>query len=324
VRAAARKDLALQNISQLEETEANGSERRRGQFSTIVLFLLPAAILFLTFVIFPIVQATYISLYKWNGLGPLEKFVGLENFATMFDHKPFQQSLTHNFVIIVLSIGLQLPIALGLALLVGRKLPGRTFFRTLFFLPYVISEAISAILWSFIFNPRFAASDVINSVLDALLPFFDPGPWLGDPQKVLSAIFIVLTWKYFGLHMILYIAGLQAIPSEIEEAASIDGANAWQTLRFVTIPMLSRTIYTTIYLSVLGSIQQFDIVWLMTEGGPVGASEVLTTYMYRHGFVSFKLGYGSGVAVVLFLICLVFSLIYQFLFMREEYAGAAD
>jgi raffinose/stachyose/melibiose transport system permease protein len=314
----------LQNIPQLEETKANRTKRFRGQPSTIVLFLLPAAILFLTFVIFPIIQAAYISLYKWNGLGPLEKFVGLENFAAMFEHKPFQQSLTHNFVIIVLSVGLQLPIALALALLVGRKLPGRTFFRTLFFLPYVISEAISAILWSFIFNPRFAASDVINSVLDVLLPFFDPGPWLGDPQKVLSAIFIVLTWKYFGLHMILYIAGLQAIPTEIEEAASIDGANAWQTLRFVTLPMLSRTIFTTIYLSVLGSLQQFDLVWLMTEGGPVGASEVLTTYMYRHGFVSFKLGYGSGVAVVLFLICLVFSLVYQFLFMRKEYSGAVE
>jgi raffinose/stachyose/melibiose transport system permease protein len=313
----------LQNTSQLE-TEASRTKRLRGQLPTIVLFLLPAAILFLTFVIFPIIQAAYISTYKWNGLGPLETFVGFENFSTMLHHEPFHQALSHNFVIIVLSVGIQLPLALALALLVGRKLPGRTVFRTLFFLPYVISEAISAILWSFIFNPRFAASEVINSVLDTVLPFFDPGPWLGDPQKVLSAIFVVLTWKYFGLHMILYIAGLQAIPTEIEEASSIDGANQWQTLRFVTIPMLSRTIYTTIYLSVLGSLQQFDLVWLMTEGGPVGASEVLTTYMYRHGFVSFKLGYGSGVAVVLFSICLVFSLIYQYLFMREDYAGAAD
>ncbi|MBN1120709.1 MAG: sugar ABC transporter permease [Anaerolineae bacterium] len=313
----------MQSTFQLEK-KANGTKRLRGQPSTIILFLLPAAILFLTFVIFPIIQGAYISLYKWNGLGPLENFVGFDNFATMFEHEPFHQALIHNLVIIVLSIGLQLPIALGLALLVGRKLPGRTFFRTLFFLPYVISEAISAILWSFIFNPRFAASEIINAVLDTILPFFDPGPWLGDPQKVLSAIFIVLTWKYFGLHMILYIAGLQGIPTEIEEAASIDGANQWQTLRFVTIPMLSRTIYTTIYLSVLGSLQQFDLVWLMTEGGPVGASEVLTTYMYRHGFVSFKLGYGAGVAVVLFSICLVFSLIYQYLFMREDYAGAVE
>jgi len=290
----------------------------------IILFLLPAAVLFFTFVLFPIAQAAYVGLFKWNGLGPLEDFVGVKNFLRMFEHEPFKQALVHNLAIAVLSITIQLPMALGLAILVGRRLPGRAFFRTVFFLPYILSEAITAVLWSFIFNPRFAASELINSALDTLLPFFETGPWLGDPSKVLSAIFVVLTWKYFGLHMILYVAGLQDIPTEIEEAASIDGASSLQTLRYVTIPMLSRTIYTTIYLSVLGSIQQFDLVWLMTEGGPVNASEVLTTYMYRHGFVSFRLGFGSSVAVILFLICLVFSLIYQRVFMRQQYAGRAD
>ncbi len=290
----------------------------------IILFLLPAAILFATFVLFPIAQAAYVSLYKWNGLGPLEDFIGLRNFARMFGHKPFRQALSHNLVIILLSITLQLPMALGLALLVRRKLLGLAFFRMIFFLPYVMAEVIAAVIWTFIFNPRFAASDAINAVLDTLLPFFEPGPWLGDADKVLIAIFVVLSWKYFGLHMILYVAGLQDIPTEMEEAASIDGANGLQVLRYVTIPMLSKTIFTTIYLSVLGSLSQFDLVWLMTEGGPVNASEVLTTYMYRHGFVSFRLGYGSSVALILFVICLVFSLIYQRLFMRQEYGGRVD
>jgi raffinose/stachyose/melibiose transport system permease protein len=286
--------------------------------------LLPSAVLFFTFVLFPIVQAAYISLFEWNGLGPIEDFIGGANFIEMFGEETFRQTLAHNLVIIVLSIGLQLPLALALAILVGRKLPGRVFFRTVFFLPYVLSEAITAVLWFFIFNPRFAASEVIGSFLDTLFPFLKPGPWLGDPNKVLIAIFIVLTWKYFGLHMILYIAGLQDIPAEVEEAASIDGASSLQILRFVTIPMLSRTIYTTIYLSVLGSLQQFDLVWLMTKGGPVNASEVLTTYMYKNGFINFRFGYGAGVAVILFLICLAFSLIYQRLFMRQQYAGRAD
>jgi raffinose/stachyose/melibiose transport system permease protein len=255
----------LQNISQYRVEP--GKKRRGGssylnQPLVIVMFLLPAAILFLTFVLFPIVQAAYISLFKWNGLGPIEDFIGAKNFIRMFEHEPFRQALVHVLIIIVLSITLQLPLALGLAILIGRKLPGRAFFRTIFFLPYIISEAITAVLWSFIFNPRFAASDVINSLLDTLLPFFKP--------------------------------------------------------------VLARTIYLSIYMSVLGSIQQFDLVWLMTEGGPVNASEVLTTYMYRHGFVSFRLGYGSSVAVVLFLICLVFSLVYQGVFMRREYAGRAD
>ena len=275
---------------------------RLNQFLLIFLFLLPAALLFFTFVLFPIPQAAFISLFKWKGLGPLEDFIGARNFVRLLEDEPFRLALTHNLTIIMLSVGLQLPLALGLAILVGRRLPGRVFFRAIFFLPYVLSEAITAVLWSCIFNPRFATSDVINSLLDTLIPFFEPGPWLGDADKVLIAIFVVLTWKYFGLHMILYIAGLQEIPTETEEAASIDGANSLQTLRFVTIPMLSRTIYLSIYMSVLGSIQQFDLVWLMTEGGPVNASEVLTTYMYRHGFVSFRLGYGASVAVVLFLI----------------------
>ncbi|MBN1265922.1 MAG: sugar ABC transporter permease [Anaerolineales bacterium] len=290
----------------------------------IVLFLLPAAILFFTFVIFPIIQAAFLSTFKWNGLEPLDKFIGIDNFITMFNHEPFRMALQHNGIIIVFSILIQLPIALVLALIVGRKLPGRPIFRAIFFLPYVISEVITAVLWSFIFNPRFPTSDLINSVLDTVLPFFKPGPWLGDPSKVLVAIFMVLTWKYFGLHMVLYIAGLQDIPVEVEEAASIDGANNWQILRYVTIPMLSRTIITTVYLSVLGSLQQFDLVWLMTEGGPVNASEVLTTYMYRHGFVSFRLGYGSSVAVVLFVLCLAFSLVYQRLFMQKQFSGRAD
>jgi len=295
----------------------------RNQRLSIVIFLLPAAVLFFTFVLFPIIQAAYFSLFRWNGLGPLENYVALDNFKEMLQHAPFQKALQHNGIIIVLSLTVQLPLALALALLVRRNLPGRIVFRTIFFTPYIIAEAIVAVLWSFIFNPRFEASHFINSVLDTLLPFFDPGPWLGDPDKVLIAVFVVLTWKYFGLHMILYIAGLQGISREVEESASVDGATGWQTLWHITIPMLRRTIVTTVYLSVLGSIQQFDLVWLMTQGGPVNSSEVLATYMYRYGFVSFRLGYGAAVAIYLFIICLTFSLVYQRLFMRGDSLGGA-
>lgn len=313
----------LPNLWQKSEVATEG-QAHHGQRLFVVIFLLPAAILFFTFVLFPIAQATYFSLFQWNGLGPLEDFVGLENFTTILAHDPFQKALTHNGVIIVLSLTIQLPMALALALLVRRNLPGRVVFRTIFFTPYIIAEAITAVLWSFIFNPRFEASHAINRILDTLLPFFEPGPWLGDPDKVLIAIFVVLTWKYFGLHMILYIAGLQQIPTGVEESASVDGATSWQTLWHITLPMLSKTIVTTVYLSVLGSIQQFDLVWLMTQGGPVNSSEVLATYMYRYGFVSFRLGYGASVAIYLFIICLTFSLIYQRLFMREDYAGVVS
>jgi raffinose/stachyose/melibiose transport system permease protein len=137
----------------------------------------------------------------------------------------------------------------------------------------------------------------------------------------MACIFVVLTWKYFGLHMLLYMAGLQSIPREIEEAALIDGANTWQMIRNITIPLLSGTIRTTIYLSVLGSLTQFNLIWIMTKGGPVNASEVMATYMYRFGFVRFQLGYGSAVALVMLLICLAFSIAFLRLARQPDYLG---
>jgi raffinose/stachyose/melibiose transport system permease protein len=134
----------------------------------------------------------------------------------------------------------------------------------------------------------------------------------------MACVFVVLTWKYFGLHMLLYMAGLQNIPREIEEAAQIDGANRWQSVRYVTIPLLRSTIQTTMYLSVLGSLTQFPLIWIMTRGGPVNASEVMSTYMYRYAFVRFQLGYGSAVAIVMLTICLIFSVAYLRLSRRPD------
>jgi raffinose/stachyose/melibiose transport system permease protein len=142
---------------------------------------------------------------------------------------------------------------------------------------------------------------------------------LGDTRTVLLAIFVVLTWKYFGFHMLLYMAGLQNIPPEIEEAALIDGVNKRQMITYITIPLIGSTIRTSVYLSVLGSLQVFALVWIMTKGGPVNASEVMSTYMYRFSFVRFQLGYGSAVAIVMLLISLVFSLAYLRLVRQADY-----
>ena len=143
----------------------------------------------------------------------------------------------------------------------------------------------------------------------------------GNTGTVMASLFVVLTWKYFGLHMLLYMAGLQNIPAEIEEAARIDGANRRQLLGYITLPLLGGTIRTSVYLSVIGSLQQFILVWIMTKGGPVNASEVMATYMYRFGFVRFWLGYGCAVALVMFLICLAFSVVYQRLARQPDYLG---
>jgi raffinose/stachyose/melibiose transport system permease protein len=283
---------------------------------TIGLFLLPAFVLFLVFLIYPIVSSVYYSLFNWNGIGPAVKFVGLDNFKQILSDQVFIKAAVNAFLIVVLSLAVQLPLALALAIMVGRDLPGRAFFRMIFFVPYVLSEVIAAIIWLSLYSPD-PERGLINALL-TLIPGVQAQNFLGDTNAVMVCVFVVLTWKYFGLHMLLDMAGLQNIPREVEEAAMIDGAGRWQTVRYVTIPLLRSTLLTSIYLSVLGSLTQFNLIWIMTRGGPVNASEVMATYMYRYSFVRFQLGYGSAVALVMLSICLVFSVVYLRLSRRPD------
>jgi raffinose/stachyose/melibiose transport system permease protein len=295
------------------------SPRRHRDNLTVILALLPAFALFLVFIVYPILRSVYFSTFDWNGLGPAVDFIGWENYKRILTDQIFMKAMGNGLLIVVLSLTIQLPFSLGLAIMVGRDLPGRAFFRTVFFMPYVLSEVITAIIWLGLFNP-----DPMRGFINALwtlIPGTHAAPFLGDTHLVLGSIFVVLTWKYFGLHMLLYMAGLQNIPHEVEEAALIDGANRWQSLRYVTIPLLGSTIRTTIYLSVVGSLTQFNLVWIMTKGGPVNASEVMATYMYRYGFIRFWLGYGSAVALVMLLLCLIFSIVYLWLARQPDYLG---
>jgi raffinose/stachyose/melibiose transport system permease protein len=295
------------------------SPRRVQDYLTIFLFLLPAFVIFLLFIIYPIFRAVYFSLFNWNGMGPATVFVGLNNFKQILTDHVFIKAVANCILIVVLSITLQLPFALMLAIMVGRDLPGRAFFRVIFFLPYVLSEVITAIIWMGLFSPD-PERGFINALL-VLIPGAHAQNFLGDINQVMACVFIVLTWKYFGLYVLLFMAGLQNIPREIEEAAMIDGANHWQTVRNVTVPLLGSTIRTCVLLSVLGSLTQFNLVWIMTRGGPVNASEVMATYMYRYAFIRFQLGYGSAVALVMLVICLVFSIAYLRLARQPDYLG---
>jgi raffinose/stachyose/melibiose transport system permease protein len=275
----------------------------------IFLFLLPAFIFFFVFQVYPILESTYYSLFNWTGFGPATKFVALENFRQILADEVFRKALVNGLLLIVLSLGIQLPLALGLALLVGRDLPGRAVFRTIFFMPYVISEVITGIMWLNLYNAD-PSKGFVNALV-TLIPGLQAQAWLGDVKWVFPALFVVLTWRWFGLHMLLLLAGLQGIPPEVEEAARIDGANTWQLIRHITIPMLRNTIQTTAQLSVLGSLQQFILVWIMTQGGPSSASEMMATYLYRFSFKRFWLGYGSAVALVMLVIALTFSITYN-------------
>lgn len=294
-------------------------DRQQVNKTLMVLFLLiPGMTVFLFFLLIPIAQSAYYSLYTWNGFGPLTDYVGLGNYDRLLNNSIFQSSIKHSLLITGLSLVVQLPLALSLALLVGRgKLVGKKVFRTILFVPYVFSEVITALIWLYVLHPH---AGLVNTVFGAFMPDYQPIGWLADRNIVLYSIFGVITWKYFGFHMILYMAGLQAIPKDLEEAARVDGAKERQVLTYITLPLLGSTIRLTIFLSVLGSFQQFVMVWILTQGGPVNASELIATYLFKYGITRLSFGYGSAVAVILFMITFVFSLGYQRIIMQRDYS----
>jgi raffinose/stachyose/melibiose transport system permease protein len=284
----------------------------------LTLLLTPAVALFVLFVLLPICIAAYYGLFNWSGYGPLSDFTGVHNYKLVLSDPVFRGSLLHNVIIAVLSLLVQLPISIALALLLNRRIRGGTFLRLAVFAPYVLSEATTAVLWLLILQPGGFVDQVMRAVgLGGLIH-----PWLADPAIVLYTLFAVVTWKYIGFGIILLLAGLQGIPAELREAAAIDGASAWQTTRRITLPLLGPTIRIWAFLSIIGSLQLFDIVWIMTIGGPANASSTMVTYMIQNGFRSLEFGYGSAVAVILFVISFVFALLYQRFALRRDTAGA--
>lgn len=312
----------MSTISGREESSVlyhqRGLSRKAQDNLTIVLFLLPAFLFIFLFQIYPLSRSVYYSFFDWKGFGPPTDNVGWGNFVQLMGDKMFWSSVWHSVLIVILSLGIQLPVAMLLALLIERDLPGRTFFRSILFLPFVFSEVIIGLIWQTMFDPE-PQYGLINAILQQLgLPI---QKFLGDPGQALGCAFAALTWQYFGLHMLLYIAGLQNVPKELEEAARIDGATEIQTVWNITLPMIGNAIRTSVYLSMLGALQIFGVIWIMTRGGPIFASETMATYMYRSAFLKFSLGYGSAVAVVMLVISLIFSIVYQRLAGRHDYIG---
>ncbi len=300
-------------------TEDRVGKPRCSKVLTIIGFVLPAFLVYSLFVIYPIFQAAYYSLYKWKGLGPLSNNVGLDNFRNALSDNVFQYAILHNLTIALLTVLLQLPFSLFIALLIRGNMWGRAIFRTIFFLPFVLSEVITAVVWLFLFR---ADNGLINVILEAIIPGFTERSWLGNPSTVLYTVFVVITWKYFGFHMTLMLAGLQNIPSDLEDAARVDGATSARVLRDITIPLLMPTVRVSAFLAILGALQFFDLMWVMTKGGPVNASNTMATYMYTYGFQRFQLGYGAAISLVIFGICFLFSLAYQRMIMRRDFDGA--
>jgi raffinose/stachyose/melibiose transport system permease protein len=291
---------------------------RSRKWLTIGLFLLPALALYVVFVLTPIIQAAHFSLYKWNGLQPLTDFIGLKNYQTALASDTFRTAVSNNLLIVGLSLAIQIPFSLGLAVLLNRRFSGRALFRLIFFLPYVLSEAITGIVFSLMLQPgSFVDSGLRSAGLGGLVQ-----DWLGDSTIVMITLFVIVSWKYFGFHMILLLAGLQGIPHEIAEAALIDGADRRQAFRYVTLPLLGPTLRVSVFLSMIGGLQLFDMVWVMTAGGPLNASSTMAIAMFKAGFKNSQMGFGSALAVILFVFGLIVALAYQRFVLRRDVEGA--
>ncbi len=280
----------------------------------------PAILMFLAFVIFPVVLAAFYGFYRWQGYGAPTDFVGLNNYKLILTDPAFQAVLWHNGIIMVLSLVFQGPLAILLALLLNQKIRGRSIIRVLIFVPYVISEVIVGTGWSLML----ARTGAVNDLLQHVGLGFLQADWLANPSIAIWSLMGIISWKYIGFAVILMLAGLQSIPDELFEAAQIDGASYWQIQRRITLPLLGPTIRIWAFLSIIGSLQLFDlvyIIWGQYVSGTAGTS-TMAIYMVAQGRDAGNYGYGSAVAVVMFLISLIVALIYQRFVLRRDLRGA--
>ncbi|MCM3111820.1 carbohydrate ABC transporter permease [Lederbergia lenta] len=270
----------------------------------IIIGLTPALLIYVVFAIIPIFISFYYSVMEWDGFTEM-KFIGLANFKEALNDPIFWKSLKNNMFVVAASVLGQVPIALGLALLLNRKLKGGKIFRTLGFMPVVISTVIISLVWGMMYNSRMG---LFNQLLTSVGLENWKQNWLGDPKWAMTAVCITIIWQFVGLYLIIFLAGLQNIPQEIYEAAEIDGASGWTKTLYITLPMMKDIITIAVILCISGSLRTFDLIYVMTSGGPGHSTEVLAMYMFEQTFSSTRYGYGSALSLFIFFFSL--ALIY--------------
>ena len=292
-----------------------GASRRTASRSwlTLLIFLPPAVLLFTVFVVMPMGEAAWYSFYNWNGYGRPENFVGLRNYLSLVGNAAFERAVLDNLLIIGASLAIQLPLALGVALILAKRIVGAVAFRMIFFLPYILADIAAGLIWRFVFDGDYGLVAGITSFIGAPPVFL-----LADKNWAFSAVLIVIIWKYFGFHMMLYIAGLQSIDASLLEAAKMDGASAFQRFRYITLPLLGPMIRLSVFFSVVGALQLFDMIVPLTGGGPFDTTNTMVSYLYFFGVTRMRVGFGSAVGVVLFLFCVTFAFGYRRWVMRDD------
>lgn len=282
----------------------------------VFLFLFPASLLFAVIIIMPIFMSGYYSLLKWDGITHAD-FVGFNNYIELFTSQSagFPKTILNALLLTVLSVFIQLPIALGLALLLSKGVKGEGFFVGIFFLPVLISTVVIGQLWLKIYNPEYG---IVNVGLRAVGLESWTRTWLGDQKTALIAVFIPIIWQYVGYHMLLMYASIKSISPELREAAKIEGATEWETSKYIIIPIIKPIIKICVIFAVTGSLKAFDLIYVLTNGGPAQASEVPSTLMVSMIFGRNRYGFGSAIAIFIILLCFLFAILIQKSFKTEE------
>ncbi len=296
--------------------------RRRKQKINLTpyLFLAGPLLLYLVWIIGPMLYTFYLSSTDWDGISPEAKYIGLKNFDTLFGSlgkrlpSPFEYALLNNLKWLLIFITIPVAIGLGLAILLSQEVRGDRYFKMAIFLPQVLSLPVIALLWAWVYNPR---AGLINSFLLGI-GMAHPPAWLADKQLVIWAVIAAAAWRQVGYIMILYVAGLKNVDPTLLDAAKVDGAGRWYTFIKVTFPLLAPVTTIVVVISVIDSLRSFDLIWVMTKGGPGNASNVLAVLMYIQAFNNYRMGLGAATAVVLFAISLVVILIYLTRVMKDE------
>ena len=266
-----------------------------------ILFLLPALIIYSVYFVIPVPLAGFYSLFEWSGLSNSKTFIGLQNWFLMFHDEIFLKSLGNNLTLIFYSLVVQLSGGLFLALFLKRNLRGAGLFRIIYFIPMMISAVAIGLSAQYIFDTNLG---LVNMVLEKIGMGESVRSWLGDARYAFSTVASVICWQYIPYYMIIYSAALSTIPTDLYEAARIDGASSLKSFFTITVPFLSNTIKSTIILVVVGSLKYFGLIFVMTEGGPNHSSELLATYMYKQAFTRQQMGYGSTIAFFMFILSL--------------------
>lgn len=280
-------------------------------------FLIPALIFYGIFVIYPVFWSFYISLTNWDGLSSKYDFVGLRNYIDFFKDPVSLLALINNVKIMIFELIFPIGIGLGLALFLNRNMNSmlKTVLRAMFYSPSILPLVGVALIWAWMYNPVFG---VVNEILRYIGLGNLARGWLSDPKTALYAVIVTMIWQSVGLPMILFLAALQEIPQELIEAAKVDGASYFQSLRFVTLPLLREAFIIVISLTIINSLRTFDLIYNMTWGGPGRATQVLATWMYFNTFVYYKAGYGSAIAIILSILSMIVAIPYIHIMSRRS------